>query len=235
MSDVAAFTEGDLDDIELCKRVALTLQRFYPNHPWLVSMQDKFAGVLVIDLPYKPPSLRNYAYLLHLANVDDEQQVRNAGGEWLERIGLARARAEQWATERAAEHGLDLSNVITKIGPNCATLPHQSRTVHTDTNQRVLTTFRTTVSRRLGLPRRKRLIWADKRMTHPPTGSMQAGARPGTIIHVHSRTYTLRGRNTYQVVTPTDQRSTVQKPEPCVRRDEAATASAFFSNEDVVL
>lgn len=116
MTELAAYTEGDAADMAICKKVADVLQKHYPNYEWLVGMADRFAGTVTIGLPnkYVPPSLRNYGYLLHLANVDDERQIRNAGGEWLERIGLARARAHEWAVQQALEHGLDLGNIVLK-------------------------------------------------------------------------------------------------------------------------
>jgi hypothetical protein len=114
MSDVVAYSEGDAADIAMCKAVADTLQRHYPNHQWLVGISDREKGMIAIDLPHKPPSLRLYGYLLYPWNAWDDAAVKKAGGEWLERIGLARAAARPDAEERAAEHGLDIGNVITK-------------------------------------------------------------------------------------------------------------------------
>lgn len=108
------FSEGDLSDVSICRRVGETLQRHFPNYPWMVGMHEQSTGVLVIDLPtdFKPPSLRQYGYLFHLSDVDDDTKVRNAGGEWLERLRLARARAVEDAAERARENGLDVRNVV---------------------------------------------------------------------------------------------------------------------------
>jgi len=113
MTELAAYTEGDAAEIALCKQVADVLQKHFPGYPWLVGMSDLQAGVLVIDLPYKPPSLRQWGYLLHAANAGDERQVRNAGGEWLERLSLARKAAAKWA-EDMQMGVLDTSNVVEK-------------------------------------------------------------------------------------------------------------------------
>jgi len=116
MTELSVYTEGDVADIAICKKVADMLQKHFPGHEWLVNLHEIRQGVLVISLPeiFVPPSMRGYGYLLHLSNADDERQVRNAGGEWLERIGLARERAREWAMQRAREHGLDLGGIVLK-------------------------------------------------------------------------------------------------------------------------
>lgn len=114
MTDLSAYTEGDAVDIATCKRIGETLHRYYPNHPWMVGIADGAMGMFIIDLPYKPPSLRQYAYLMHPAHATDDEQIKRAGGEWLERLGLARAAAQKWAEERALQNGLDLGNIVTK-------------------------------------------------------------------------------------------------------------------------
>jgi len=114
MSDLGAYTEGDATDAALCTRIGETLHRYYPGHPWMVGISDIDMGMFIIDLPYKPPSLRQYAYLLHPGNATDDAEIKRAGGEWLERLGLARAAAQKWAEERALQNGLDLGNIVTK-------------------------------------------------------------------------------------------------------------------------
>lgn len=108
------FSEGTASDITLCRRVSDVLQRHYPDYPWMVGMHEASTGVMVIDLPhdFKPPSLRRYAYLFHIADVEDDRKVMRAGGEWLERIGLARKKAQEWAAERARENGMDLQGAV---------------------------------------------------------------------------------------------------------------------------
>lgn len=113
MTDLVSFTEGDAAETAMCKKIADVLQRFYPGHSWMVGISDMYSGVAVIDLPHKPPSLRQFGYLLHLANVDDEAQIMRAGGEWLERLSLARKSAEKWAADIGFVK-LDVGNVIEK-------------------------------------------------------------------------------------------------------------------------
>lgn len=108
--------EGALSDVAICQRVGEVLQRHYQDHPWLVGLHEVSTGVLVIDLPhaYKPPSLRQMAYLMHLTDIGDDAKIMRAGGEWLERLGLARARAHEFAQQMARENGLDVRNSVTK-------------------------------------------------------------------------------------------------------------------------
>lgn len=113
MTDLVAYTEGDAAEIAMCKRVADVLQKYYPGHAWMVGISDMSAGCITIDLPHKPPSLRSFGYLLHMANVGDEKQIMRAGGEWLERLSLARKAAAKWAEDIQAGK-LDVGNVIEK-------------------------------------------------------------------------------------------------------------------------
>lgn len=102
-------------DIALCADVARTLEKFYPNHMWLVGA-DSFAGRVTVDLPYeKPVALKNYGYLLHLSSIQAagaEAKVMRAGGELLERFGLTRGAATENSHAYATEHGLDITGHI---------------------------------------------------------------------------------------------------------------------------
>jgi hypothetical protein len=113
MTELTSYTEGDAAEVALCKQVADVLHKHFPGYPWLVGMSSIQAGALVIDLPYKPPSLRQWGYLFHASNVGDEAQIMRAGGEWLERLSLARKAAAKWA-EDIGMGTLDTSNVIEK-------------------------------------------------------------------------------------------------------------------------
>jgi hypothetical protein len=113
MSDLTSYTEGDAAEVAMCKKVGDVLQKHYPGYQWLVGISDMHSGVVVIDLPFKPPSLRSFGYLLHMKNADDDSQIMRAGGEWLERLSLARSAAKRWADD--IQFGrLDVSNVIEK-------------------------------------------------------------------------------------------------------------------------
>ena len=104
-------------DRDLCIAVGEDLQRHYPDHPWIVGCNHE-AGTVVIDLGYeKPPALRNMAYLLHIPSLlgpGGHQRVMRAGGEWLERLRLAREAATDESGQRAAENGLDASGAVLK-------------------------------------------------------------------------------------------------------------------------
>lgn len=113
MTDLVPYAEGEAAEIAICQAVGAVLQKHYPGYQWMVGISDLHAGVVVIDLPHKPPSLRQFGYLLHLANASDEKAVMRAGGEWLERLSLARKAAAKWAQD--VQFGaLDVSNVIGK-------------------------------------------------------------------------------------------------------------------------
>lgn len=115
MTDLVSFTEGDAAETAMCKKIADVLQRFYPGHPWLIGLSDIEKGMVVIDLPerFKPPSLRNFGFLLHPRNYDDEGEIRKAGGEWLERLSIARTAASRWAQDLKFGQ-LDASNMVEK-------------------------------------------------------------------------------------------------------------------------
>lgn len=115
MSDIVPYTEGEAAEVAICKRVADVLQRHYPGHLWLVGLSDVKTGMVAIDLPeqFKPPSLRMFGYLLHPRNYDNDHAIMLAGGEWLERLALARQAAEKWAQDVGIGR-LDVSNAVGK-------------------------------------------------------------------------------------------------------------------------
>lgn len=86
-----------LDAVEeaLAKEVDSILHRHYPEHPWMVSV-DKRTGCL--DVFNFSLSEKN-GFRLHLTRVknhsDIETAVMRAGGEFLERFGVPRKRADQ--------------------------------------------------------------------------------------------------------------------------------------------
>ena len=105
-----AVGSATMADHDLCIAVLEDLAKHYPGHPWLITA-DVQAGSVVIDLGYeKPRHLRNFGYLLHARTLMDpggQQRVMQAGGELLERFGIARASGAADTAQRAASHGLD--------------------------------------------------------------------------------------------------------------------------------
>jgi len=108
---------GDTADIEVCKRVSEVLQKHFPGHLWLIGA-DHQAGTVVIDLPYaKPMRLREMRFMLYLSTClgsDAEKHIMRAGGELLERFGLARGEANKESYAQALEHGLNADAAILK-------------------------------------------------------------------------------------------------------------------------
>lgn len=109
-TELGGYSLHDAADIALCKYVYECLEKDYPGHDWLVGANSE-AGIVTIDLPYtKPYHLRNYGYALHMSSCDAPDartRVRHAGGELLERFGLARSGATEQSRVRALQNGLD--------------------------------------------------------------------------------------------------------------------------------
>lgn len=78
-------------DMALTKRIAETLERHYPSHPWMVEVSHG-QGVAYISLPIV--MRRNQKYVLHtntLASDPGLRAVVRAGGEVLERHNVPRS------------------------------------------------------------------------------------------------------------------------------------------------
>lgn len=111
--------EHGMADIALGKKVIEALEKYYPRHNWYVEA-NHLAGVVTIQLcyPTKANSIRiwNHGMVLHIHRLDGgntlEKKVRNAGGELLERAGLARKGANPYTAYQARENGLDTSNMV---------------------------------------------------------------------------------------------------------------------------
>jgi hypothetical protein len=102
---------------DLCIAVGEDLTKHYPGHPWMVGA-DLSAGTIAIRLGYElPPRLAPMGYLLHIATLmapGGHQRVMQAGGEWLERLGLPRGPAASETLARAAENGLNTDASVLK-------------------------------------------------------------------------------------------------------------------------
>lgn len=103
-------------DIAVCDRVHRILQSTYPGHPWSVGCNHE-SGHVVIALRY--PELSNFPwnYMLRISTVDGpdgDHRVRLAGGEWLERWGLARGARNPNTMQYAKQNGLDVTGAIWK-------------------------------------------------------------------------------------------------------------------------
>ena len=83
---IETHSSGTLAEVTLCQKIGAELQSEYPGYPWMVGVHEVRQGVAVIDLPpgFKPPSLRQFAYLLHLDNLDDGKTVASLTAEELE-------------------------------------------------------------------------------------------------------------------------------------------------------
>ncbi len=79
---------------------------------------DHQAGTVIIDLPYpKPFKIRNMRFMLYISTCigsDAAKHIMRAGGELLERFGLARGEAKQESYQQALEYGLNADAAILK-------------------------------------------------------------------------------------------------------------------------
>jgi len=78
-------------DLALTKRIAETLERHYPQHPWFVEVSHA-QGVAYISLPII--MRRNQRFVLHTDRLKSDPGLRavvRAGGEILERHNVPRS------------------------------------------------------------------------------------------------------------------------------------------------
>lgn len=78
-------------DLALTMRIAETLERHYPAHPWMVQVSHA-SGCAFIALPLVMK--RNEKYVLHIDKLYLDPSLRavvRAGGELLERLNIPRA------------------------------------------------------------------------------------------------------------------------------------------------
>lgn len=91
-------------DLALTKRIAETLERHYPSHPWMVEVSHA-QGVAYISLPIVMK--RNRKFVLHTDRLKADPGLRavvRAGGEILERHNVPRSgfRLDHFLRARAA-------------------------------------------------------------------------------------------------------------------------------------
>jgi hypothetical protein len=85
---IQAFSEEDRD-MGLAKDIADVLMQHYPNHLWAVSVKGGVAIVKALNIS------SNWGIVLKMADIGHNAKIRakkvmQAGGELLERAGLAR-------------------------------------------------------------------------------------------------------------------------------------------------
>lgn len=111
--NVESHGETDQADIAMCKDIFEQLSAHYPGHPWCIGA-NSFSGAVDIKLLYNGPDqpIMKFGYSLNIGGLDSDsgrRKVMRAGGELLERYGLARAGFRDGDVHRARDHGLDLS------------------------------------------------------------------------------------------------------------------------------
>lgn len=108
---LSGYGETAMADTAMCRAVGEELMQLYPQHRWAVQA-DTFAGVVNVRLLYSGGSkMGQFGYMLHMATLMSGENtarkaIMRAGGELLERYGLARSRGTEESAMRAREHGL---------------------------------------------------------------------------------------------------------------------------------
>jgi hypothetical protein len=100
MSEIRLIAHGSADealDLQKAKEVAQTLEKHYPNHPWLISFQGRALVVrhlAISDLVRNDLGRDGFGFVLkHLSTYSASDLARNAvnaGGQMLEAFGLKR-------------------------------------------------------------------------------------------------------------------------------------------------
>ena len=109
--NVSSSGETAMADAAICRAVGEELMQLYPRHRWAVQA-DSFAGVVNVRLLYSGGSkVSQFGYMLHISTLMSGENtarkaIMRAGGELLERYGLARSGAVEESAMRAREHGL---------------------------------------------------------------------------------------------------------------------------------
>jgi hypothetical protein len=116
--DSESYSDTAVEDMAACKKVMTVLAAAYPDHPFMVGC-DHFARVVHCRLMYdgQVPGNKGYGFLLYLTTIhspDGDKRIRTAGGECLERFGLARGAATEQSAIRAMQHGINIDGIIEK-------------------------------------------------------------------------------------------------------------------------
>jgi hypothetical protein len=100
VSEIRLIEPGDPDeslDMEKAREVAQTLERHYPNHPWLVSFQGRVLVVrhlAISDLVRVDLGRDGFGMVLKHLNASTASELAKgavmAGGQMLEAFGLKR-------------------------------------------------------------------------------------------------------------------------------------------------
>jgi len=98
--EIRLIEQGDLDealDLEKAKEVSVTLEKHYPNHPWLISFQGKaliIRHLAISDTVRTEMGQDGFGFVLKHLNAHSATQLAKnavmAGGQLLEAFGLPR-------------------------------------------------------------------------------------------------------------------------------------------------
>jgi hypothetical protein len=116
-----AYGDSKTADIAICERVSEDLAKHYPGHPWAIGANHE-TGFLWIHLAYPDNRMRTADALggasfgipgwgIHIKSLKskyDWNKVMKAGGELLERYGIARGAYRDGDWQKAKEHGMDV-------------------------------------------------------------------------------------------------------------------------------
>ena len=113
--ELHSLAEGDNQpsDMALAKFVMEELEKSYPHHPWWVTAEAA-TGVVVVRLNYLNRFGRKstHGFVVHIDRLkshDGFKEVMRAGGELLERHGLARGPATPNSRWYVKENDVDMT------------------------------------------------------------------------------------------------------------------------------
>mgnify|MGYP000514636362 CR=1 FL=1 len=88
--EIETSSAKDAADLALTMKIAETLERHYPGHPWMVQVSHD-SGCAFIKLPIVMRSMERYVLHIDKLNMDPSMRaVVRAGGELLERFNMPR-------------------------------------------------------------------------------------------------------------------------------------------------
>ena len=112
-TDVDSLIREAPRDLEVAAAMYAALQQHYPGHQWATTVSHE-TGMAVVRLLYLDRLGFNarYGFQIKLEALKSDPTMKlvvRAGGEMLERYGLARGPATEETKALSVEHGLDVS------------------------------------------------------------------------------------------------------------------------------
>ena len=111
------YSDDDVKDIALCRKIWQVLDKHYQGHPWMVGA-DHRAGTVTIQLAYNDKvdwRFSRMGWILHINKLETPEELKKvmrAGGDMLERFNLKRDAATENSRQYAKSNGLIKDGVM---------------------------------------------------------------------------------------------------------------------------